>query len=170
MKNNYLTKGNITEIYFRKKTGFFVIDTEDLEKVSKYTWYLNDNGYACSRANNKTIYCHHVVIGKPQNGLVTDHKNRNKLDNRKGNLRICTSSENNKNREFVEKYNKSIKYRHGVRKDTYRVDIHDLNNKTIYIGSYRTFEKAKEIRDKAFLLCEQGALTPFQINKLRNAQ
>ena len=167
MKNSYKIKGNITEVYFRNKDGFFLIDTDDLEKVSQYTWYLNDNGYVCT---TKNAYCHHLIIGKPVGKLVVDHKNRNRLDNRKDNLHFCTQSENNKNRDYVQHKRVSIRFHKGVRKDSYRVDIHDSENKTIYIGTYPTFEKATEIRDKAYLLCEQGALTPFQIKKLRTVQ
>ena len=41
---------------------------------------------------------HREILGKIPEGYVVDHINRNGLDNRKKNLRICTVSENLLNR------------------------------------------------------------------------
>lgn len=81
--------------------GFSLIDDEDFEEVSKYKWH-NARGYAeCKRvgirSNGKrgicNIFIHHLIIGKKE-GMHVDHINRNKLDNRRKNLRHCTISEN----------------------------------------------------------------------------
>lgn len=170
MKNNYIVKDNIVEIYFRNTNKCFFIDKDDLEKVSQYTWYLNVTGYPASKTKGKHITAHKVIMNNAPIGMVVDHINRNKLDNRKSNLRYCTQKENNLNKERVKRPNGSIRYREGIRKNTYKVEIHDNKNKTIYIGSYRTIEEAISVRDKAFLLCENGELTPFQINKLRKSR
>ncbi|NFO57694.1 hypothetical protein FDB39_12505 [Clostridium botulinum] len=82
-----------------------LIDKEDLEKVKPYTWRINKNGYAVTEYRedtNKTkrMQMHRLINNTPRK-MITDHINRNKLDNRKSNLRTCTHSQNAMN---VEKY------------------------------------------------------------------
>jgi hypothetical protein len=80
------------------------IDPEDLEIVSKHTWHRDGAGYA--RANiwqgNRKIAAprlHRFVLGNDfDKSLHVDHINGDKLDNRKSNLRIVTSSQNAMNR------------------------------------------------------------------------
>ena len=175
MKNNYETIGEVTRIYFRNCDDYMLIDTEDFEKVSKHTWYKDSWGYGHSFINGKHKRCHNLIMGKAPDGLVTDHINRNKLDNRKENLRFCSHYVNTHNRDPYVKQRKifrdiGIRYRHGVRVETYSVEVKDNNGKTIYIGSYRTLDKALEIRERTKELFCKGELTPFQIKKLRNAQ
>ncbi len=40
----------------------------------------------------------HRVIMVPSAGLIVDHINQNGLDNRRANMRLCTQSENKRNR------------------------------------------------------------------------
>ena len=79
----------------------------------------------------------HFIIGKPEKGLQTDHINRNGLDNRKVNLRKCTSAENNCN---VEKRTSGSKYK-GVywynERKMFRANI-NVNKKYIFLGYYNT--------------------------------
>ena len=156
MKNNYVVEGNTVKVFFRKTDGYFLIDKEDLEKISQHTWYLNRNGYAESVTYNREhIKAHHEVIGKPPKGLVTDHINRNRLDNRKENLRHVTHSENMLNRDMAimranraRKPLQGIKIYQGKKRTTYSVHIHDENNVTRYYGTFRTLEEAQNKRDE----------------------
>lgn len=77
--------------------GFEVlIDKQDLPLIDRYTWYIG-NGYVMTQKKRKTIYLHRLIAGVPAN-MHTDHINRNKLDNRRRNLRICTPGDNNRNK------------------------------------------------------------------------
>lgn len=153
MKNNYVIEGSTVKIFFRKSEGYFLIDKEDLEKISKHTWHLNQNGYAESMNYRKEhIKAHHEIIGKPPKGLVTDHINRNRLDNRKCNLRHVTHRENGLNRSVASPRKNpllGIKVYRGKKKTTYSVHIHDENNVTRYYGTYHTLKEAQDKRDKA---------------------
>jgi hypothetical protein len=82
-----LTKGAVT-----------VVDLDDHAELSKYKWQIDSAGYA-SRNTKKPdgkrtrIRMHHHLLGP---GRI-DHKNTDKLDNRRENLRKSTVQENNRN-------------------------------------------------------------------------
>lgn len=73
-------------------SGEALIDLEDYDKCKDIKWHLGAQGYA--QNIRKRIKLQHVVWGSK---VLLDHKNRNKLDCRGGNLRLCTVSENNRN-------------------------------------------------------------------------
>lgn len=163
MKNKYVVEGDVVKIFFRKREGYFLIDLDDLEKISHYTWYWNQNGYAESiSSKGEHIKAHHIVIGKPPKGLVTDHKNRNRLDNRKENLHHVTPRENalNKEKTALKLPDGSsllgIRIYKGKRTTSYNVSIHDSNNKTIHCGCFKSLEEALKARDKAYEQLKTG--------------
>jgi len=78
-----------------------IIDSDDFDLVSQHRWYLN-NGYAVARIGGKPTCMHVFLIGRAPNGHHTDHINRNKLDNRRSNLRIVTAAENLRNRRTYQ--------------------------------------------------------------------
>lgn len=96
-----------------------IVDDEDYPLLSRFNWYVSDTGYAMTQiTGQKHIRMHVLVYGAmPRRKLVIDHRNRNKLDNRKSNLRAVTQLENAKNREakgicFDKSRNKwSVRYR-----------------------------------------------------------
>ena len=73
-----------------------LISNEDINKINGHRWTLNNNGYV--RTFNKTtpVYLHRLLTDCP-NELEVDHINHNKLDNRRGNLRVVTHSANMQN-------------------------------------------------------------------------
>lgn len=83
--------------------SFCIVDAEDVELVAGVKWHLSDTGYAVNRSNGKTTRMHRL-INKTPDGLVTDHKNNDKLDNRKSNLRSVTQAENAKNHKYTKGY------------------------------------------------------------------
>lgn len=83
-----------------------LFDKNDYPLLSKYTWCV---GTQKTRATfyvfanigqRRNLRMHKLIIGN-SNGLEIDHKNRNGLDNRRGNLRLATPAQN--------KYNVGIK-------------------------------------------------------------
>ncbi|NFT30668.1 hypothetical protein FDF40_04150 [Clostridium sporogenes] len=96
-KNEIILHSQYAEIKMFDKYGKYgastIIDIEDVDKVKKYKWHLNDNGYVRSRSIN--TYIHRFLLNAVLDDV--DHINHDTLDNRKGNLRECSHSDNNKN-------------------------------------------------------------------------
>ncbi|RWQ72537.1 HNH endonuclease [Bacillus cereus] len=104
----------VKEIPLYGKNGegkFALVDDDDYEKLSKHRWFANNHGYALrtymeSRRQYKA-FMHREIIDVPAD-MVTDHINRDKLDNRKSNLRIATRAQNNYNVPTRQKQTTSI--------------------------------------------------------------
>lgn len=81
------------------KCGEYIVllDSRDVDKVSKFQWSVGTHGYATSGAGQKQQLLHRLIVNAQCNDIV-DHINRNKLDNRRTNLRICTASQNAMNK------------------------------------------------------------------------
>ncbi|MFV9829364.1 HNH endonuclease signature motif containing protein [Bacillus velezensis] len=73
----------------------FLISKEDVGLVSNYFWSLMKCGYIYSPTLKQYL---HRVITDCADDLYVDHINRNKLDNRRSNLRVVTNSINQVNR------------------------------------------------------------------------
>jgi len=82
----------------------------------------------------------HRLIGNPPKGSIVDHINQNKLDNRRGNLRICGKSENAANSRL--RRDNTSGYR-GIffERRRWRAGIH-FKGHFVVIGRYDTREEA----------------------------
>jgi hypothetical protein len=128
------------ESFISLSNGLVVwVDREDVELVSQFTWRLHSGGYATTRHRGKTIYMHRLICATPF-GVETDHANRNKLDNRRDNLRCATVSQNRAN-TARRCHNRTSRFK-GVRRDI-RNDLGRfhararLNRKEIHIGTFK---------------------------------
>ena len=123
------------------KGKFTIVDDEDYEMLSQFAWHCN-NGYA-----RTVIYLHNLVV-EPEEGKFIDHKNLDRLDNRKENLRLCDRSQSQTNRSLqfnntsgfrgVTKTRNGKKWRASVRK----------NNKKVYLGVFNSKEEAAKAYNK----------------------
>lgn len=134
-----------------------IIDDGDFDLISKYngwrfckvTGYAFKQKYICKLPNGKEKYerilMHRLIMDCPK-GMVVDHINRNKLDNRKENLRICTQSQNCFNSK-LSKNNKSgfqgVSWLKCANKWHARIMV---NRKTIYLGIFSELEDAIKAR------------------------
>ena len=121
-----------------------MIDLEYVDIVKQYKWHLT-HGYV---NNNKVGRLHRFLMNPPED-MVVDHINRNPLDNRICNLRICTQHDNCLNK--TARYD-NISGVIGVvwdkKNKKWRAQIR-VNGKYIHLGRYNTKEEAIEARRQA---------------------
>ena len=79
------------------KGKYTVVEEGDYASLSEFLWYYDGRGYASRSTAEKEVKMHRFIMGEPE-GFEVDHENRNKLDNRRSNLRIATSSQNGQNK------------------------------------------------------------------------
>lgn len=100
-----LVDGDVTRVplWNREKrvVAYAIIDTVDAAWVTQWRWHLS-SGYAARAESyvSRQIWLHREILGLPRkrDGLEGDHINRNKLDNRRGNLRVVPSLYNQQNK------------------------------------------------------------------------
>ena len=149
-KNKYEIKGEIAKVFFRNADEYFICDADIVhELVDEHTWHKNNRGYAETMINYKHIPAHIFIVGK-KDSLEIDHINRNRLDNRRCNLRHVTHYVNTMNKDFEGIYNKHGKT--GIRpsnnKKGYLAFIHH-KKQTIYLGTFKSLEEAIKARKEA---------------------
>lgn len=121
-----------------------LVSDEDYSFVSSKNWSMHKKGYPVTAFKNKrgkwTNRPMHKFLMSEKEGFEVDHINRNRLDNRRENLRYATDLENPRNRIHT----KANKFgQKGVYKDGkwFRAGI-SVNGKKIYLGRHETPEDA----------------------------
>ena len=82
--NVFETKGDVS-IGHTTAGDTFLIDSENLDKVSKYCWHKNNEGYIVSRIGDKNVRLHRFILDVYDERII-DHKSQDRTDNRKTNL------------------------------------------------------------------------------------
>lgn len=80
-----------------------IISRSMYDQISRYKWYLSKAGYAFTYDMGRQRVLLHRYVWAISHGcwpvhMIVDHINRDRLDNRVGNLRLCTASDNAKNK------------------------------------------------------------------------
>lgn len=115
-------------------------DEKDGDLIRQYKWSV-EKGYA--RANH--IYMHRLILGVTDPKIEVDHIDHNTLNNQRSNLRLCSHSENQRNRDKIKG---AVRFK-GVSRHygKYRARI-TCNNKEIYLGSFRSEKTAAKVYDR----------------------
>lgn len=79
-----------------------LIDARDHERVASHTWYCMPDDYATTHlrradGTRRTVNMHRFILDVLDSGWDVDHINRDRLDNRRGNLRLVASVINRQN-------------------------------------------------------------------------
>ena len=126
-------------------TGQMVlVSDKDWFTLCQVSWTESSQGYAVryeGTKKRKVILMHREILGCGPGGPEVDHINRDKLDNRRINLRKVTRSENSHNRRAMNVWK---------RRDTGRwTGQISKDGKTTSLGCFDTREEAEEAYTKA---------------------
>jgi hypothetical protein len=152
--NEYITLGTIAVVDISTKKhpdASMKIDLDVwLDLLDRGIGRVSNNGmYAQANLEGKLQRIHKLVT--PNFKLNVDHINGDSLDNRMSNLRDVTQKENLRNQR-MNKLNSSgicgICLFKGKKGTTYKAQI-GVNNTTVYLGTFKTLEKAVAARKAA---------------------
>lgn len=145
--NEIIIDGDIIKIFSSNSDDIFIIDKEDYEKVKNYCWHSNMNGYAQAvvrGSDNKNVLMARIIMDCNDEKLEVDHINHDIKDNRKTNLRIVETIQNN--------WNVKTSHLSGISKNNitnkWEVKI-NYKLQRINLGKYNSYEEALDIRNKA---------------------
>lgn len=148
-KNAFVISNNFAILYTSNNEPF-IIDIDDLEKVSKVCWSRGNKtyGYPVGWYKGKLIRLNRFIMNCPE-GMIVDHMNHNCLDNRKSNLRIVTKQQNSINKRVLEANSSGYT---GVvwdkSRNKWQARIR-YNGKHIFLGRYDNIEDAVSARVEA---------------------
>ena len=74
-----------------------IVSHEDYDLVITHRWRSNNKGYVVKSSGFPRTSLHRLILDAPK-GTQVDHINRNKLDNRRSNLRLCNQNQNEANK------------------------------------------------------------------------
>jgi hypothetical protein len=136
---------------------FALVDDEDFEYLNQFHWSVDGSGYPqrATRINDKPrpIRMHRDIL-KLVGSETADHKDLDKLNNQRENLRRCTKKDNNRNRGllinnksgFAGVYFSNEKWR----RQKWVAEIH-VNDKKINLGRFYNRTEAIEAYNQAAL-------------------
>lgn len=133
-----------------------VVDDDIYEYLACWDWHYagpSGGGYAkradWDNGKMKIIRMHHVVLPL-KDGLVCDHINGNRIDNRRENLRLVTKSQNMRNQGISARNKTGYK---GVSKHQgkYRAYI-NVEKKQRHLGVFEDKKEAADAYNKAALI------------------
>lgn len=147
--NKYDLTGEYGICYASNNSELIIFDLEDYDKIKDYCWNVKKREYknctdkravSVKHDNGKVKYInmYDVIMSKDDPSMVIDHINRNPLDNRKANLRICTRQQNSFNKTGRSKYKGVYKNHKGK---GWIAEI-GYNYKHHYLGIFDTPEEA----------------------------
>ena len=140
------------------RDNYAVVDREDYADLAVFRWSMFQGyakrevvvGYTDSgKRIRKTISMHRQVMGFPTGNV--DHKNRDKLYNRKSNLRLANKSENGRNRGAQSNSTTGIKGVCYDRRGGYWRAYLNLNGRQVFNSYYKNMADAIKARKNAEL-------------------
>lgn len=129
-----------------------MIDLNDVEKCRNYKWFI-DCGYVKMRVNKKNYYLHSFLMNNKFNetNFTIDHINRDKLNNRKNNLRLATMQQNAVNKSITTRNTSGCTGVYWYEKYNRWTSQIRFNNGRFHLGYFDNKEDAIKARREAEL-------------------
>lgn len=147
----------MAELVITNRKGVkFIVQFDECDKsiVCQYKWHVSSEKYPYARhtfinkfGKHEHILLHRLILGVECRSIVVDHKDWNTLNNKRDNIRICTPSENGKNRRAFGK-SKYMGVCKSTGRDKWQATI-KANGKYKMLGRFDTEESAAKMYDKA---------------------
>lgn len=141
----------VVRVLLKRRNGerfYALVDKADVDLVSAFTWHLDSNGYAARLTKDGyTERMARRILGlRPGDGLESDHISRDKLDNRRCNLRVATHAQNSQNRLRLDGNSKArgVSLRKGKKTKPYHA-YGCIGGKNVHLGFYETEDEAAEV-------------------------
>jgi hypothetical protein len=132
---------------------YAIIDDEDFTFLNQWKWYCSSSGYANrsirlgAGGKKKIIHMHRLISNCPS-GQQVDHRDLNRLNNQKSNLRICNQSQNEMNKNI--RRDNTTGYRgislNGNKYIRARINV---GGRQIHLGYFPDLISAAQARDTA---------------------
>lgn len=122
-----------------------LVDDQDYDWLNQWKWYAGGSPariYVArqEKGSLKTIRMHRLILGATGRHVLVDHKNGNTLDNRRENLRLCTTGENIQNQKAHANSFTGVKGVCLFRKK-FRAEIQFDKNR-VYLGAFEDIKDA----------------------------
>lgn len=124
-----------------------LVDPEGVEHLLSFDWRLSQYGYAVRGPGERQVYMHRELRG-PTGNEQTDHRNGNKLDNRRVNLRKATASQNKGNDTKRRGVYSSVFKGVGRSRGLWRACI-TVDGRHRFLGRFEEEQRAAEAYDAA---------------------
>lgn len=127
--------------------GHAIVDHADWLRLREYRWHLNARGYVARNQPRgirpRGVLMHREILGLGPGDPQVDHVNRDRLNNRRENLRVATQEQNSQNlgSRGGTSGHRGVYWSRSNRGWVAQCVVRGVHN---YLGTHRTEEAAAE--------------------------
>lgn len=134
------------------------VDVADAPRLACHRFRLDGHGYVITTIKGRTVLLHRLILDAPV-GTEVDHRNGDRLDNRRENLRLASRAQNASNRGLSVANRsgfKGVRWHRGTGRWEARIKV---DGRDRYLGLHNDPRVAARVYDTAAL----EAFGPFAV-------